>query len=169
MIRYLVAYYSWTGNTAKVAKAVAERLSADVEEIVETRRRAGPFARFLCAVDAILRRKPPIAPAVRQTDDYDVVVLGCPVWARDMAAPMRSYLAREKGRIGKAAFFCTQAGIGGESVLERVAEASGAAPLAILVTTERLLETSDWRSRVDAFVRQIENAAAVNHHGADVA
>jgi hypothetical protein len=69
---------------------------------------AGSFARFLHALDAIIRRKPPIVQARHEVRDYDVIILGSPVWAADMATPMRSFLAREKGRISQAAFFCTQ-------------------------------------------------------------
>jgi hypothetical protein len=37
MTRYLVVYCSWTGNTKSIAKVVAGRLGADVEEVIEQR------------------------------------------------------------------------------------------------------------------------------------
>lgn len=152
MTRYLVVYYSWTGNTKKVAKAVAGRLGADLEAIVEQHPHSGVFARFWCAFDSIFRRRPPILPAGHDVGDYDVVILGSPVWAADMAAPMRTFLAREKGRIAKAAFFCTYGGAGGSIALQRMAEASGALPLTILLLTQEELERTDWRADVESFV-----------------
>ena len=48
MSRCLIAYYSLTGTTAKIAMAIASRLSTDLEPIQERqaparRRRAFPF------------------------------------------------------------------------------------------------------------------------------
>jgi len=129
-----------------------------VEAIVEQRPRTGSFARFWCALDSIFRRQPPIAPASHDIGEYDVVILGSPVWAADMAAPMRTFLAREKGRIAKAAFFCTYAGAGGGIALERMADASGAEPLSILLLTQEDLERTSWRADVESFVKGISAA-----------
>jgi flavodoxin len=159
MPRFLVVYYSLTGNTEKVAKTLSDRLGGDLEKIVELRPRTGQFARFWYAFDSIFRRQPPIGPPKHDVGDYDVIVLGSPVWAADMSAPMRSFLAREKGRIGQAAFFCTEIGAGGEIALERMAEGSAADPLAILLLTEKDLKGISWRSSVEDFARDIEEAA----------
>jgi flavodoxin len=167
MTRYLVVYYSWTGNTKRVAKAVADCLGADLEEIVEERPFTGPFARFLHALDSIVRRKPPIAPSKHDVGDYDVVIFGSPVWAAEMAAPMRSFLAREKGRVARAAFFCTQSGLGGETALAGMADATGAEPLSILLLNERQLEAFGWRSIVDKFAQSIENAVSMPQHSGE--
>jgi flavodoxin len=167
MTRCLVVYYSLSGNTRKVAKAVADRMGAELEAIVELRPRTGPFVRFWCAFDSIFRRMPPIAPAKRDVRDYDIVILGSPVWAGDMAAPMRTFLAREKGRIAKAAFFCTYWGAGGETALERMGEASGAEPLSIMLLAEEELERPDWRSGVERFIQQIGSAMSASDRPAE--
>jgi flavodoxin len=164
MTRHLVAYYSWTGNTKRVAKAVADRLGAEIEEIVELRPYQGPFGRFLNAVNSIIRRKPPIAQVRHEIGRYDVVVLGSPVWAADMAAPMRSFLVREKGKITRAAFFCTQGGLGGKTALENMARLSGAEPLSILLLDDEQLRGSGWKASVDSFVQSIGTAASLRQH-----
>jgi flavodoxin len=162
MIRYLVAFYSRTGNTKRVAKAIADRLGAEIEEITELRPYEGPFGRLLNAVNSILRRKPPISQAKHEIERYDVVIVGSPVWAADMAAPMRSFLAREAGKIARAAFFCTQGGMGGETALESMARLSNAEPLSILLMDDEQLKGSGWKTNVDDFVQSIE--AAVSLH-----
>lgn len=44
MSKTLVAYYSWSGNTEKIAQAIAEALCEGLEEVRETRARRGALA-----------------------------------------------------------------------------------------------------------------------------
>lgn len=124
MTRTLVAYYSWSGNTAKVAKAIAEALGADLEEIRETRSRRGVFGYIGAAMEAAREHPAPIQPAIRNPGGYDLVVLGCPVWAQKMASPMRAYLLRERAHFKRIGLFCTLGGAGGEAALAGMAPAA---------------------------------------------
>ena len=53
--RVLVVYYSRSGVTARVAKALATRLDADVEEVVDRSDRSGPFG-FVRSIIAQMTR-----------------------------------------------------------------------------------------------------------------
>lgn len=85
----LVLYYSNTGNTRKVAKALAEQLGADLAEVTCRAYRAwyGPLA---MAWDIFTRHRPRVSVAVRKDAHYDLVVLGSPVWAAHAAPPVLS-------------------------------------------------------------------------------
>jgi len=155
MTRLLVVYYSWTGSTAKVAEAIAGELSADVEEIREVRRRAGPFAFIRAALQSMRETPAAIMPSVRDVADYDVVILGCPVWAQNMASPMRSYILREGSKFRQVAFFCTLGGAGGDAALAKMAALTGRPPVARLLVTAAPLKSGGWRDLVKAFARQI--------------
>lgn len=158
MKRCLVVYFSWTGNTARVAKAIASRLSADIEEVVEVRPRTGSFAYLRSAMDAVFNRTPPLQSGIHDISEYDLVVIGCPVWAQKMAAPMRTWLTRHAGRIPHAAFFCTEGGAGGEKVLAQMSDFCGASTSAALVVTEAQLKSGAWRESADKFVDEARQA-----------
>ena len=86
MSRSLVVFYSWTGNTGKVARALAETLSAELEEIREVKPRGGLFAFLRSGMEASRKRPAPIVRCSRNLADYDLVILGSPVWAASMAS-----------------------------------------------------------------------------------
>jgi len=156
MARFLVAYYSWSGNTAKVAKAVAGQLSADLEQIRDTKRRSGFFAYIRSAMEASQKKTVAIEPAAKDVAAYDVVILGCPVWAGDMASPMRAYIARERPKLRQIAVFCTMGGSGGDAALASMASLCGLAPGARLVVPDGALKSGAWADQATAFSRQIQ-------------
>jgi len=87
----LVLYYSNTGNTQKVAKALAEQLGADLAEITCQAYLAwyGPLA---MAWDIFTRHLPGVSVVALKGARYDLVVVGGPVWAAHAAPPVLSAL-----------------------------------------------------------------------------
>lgn len=156
MKRCLVVYYSWTGATAKVAKAVAAALTADVEEIKEARPRRGLFAFLRSGMEASRKMIPAIQPSARDASGYDVVVLGFPVWAHDIASPMRAYLEREKSKLGTIAAFCTLGGSGADAAFQSIAAVCGRTPISMLSLTSGELAADRWRDRVCAFADAVK-------------
>jgi len=108
----LVVFFSRTGKVRRVAEAIADELGADVEEIVDTRDRRGPFGLLSAARDAVLRRAARIEEPAHDPADYDLVVIGTPVWAWSVSAPVRAYLQRERERLPEVAFFAVARGQG---------------------------------------------------------
>jgi flavodoxin len=156
MTRYLVAYYSWTGNTEKVANLIAETLAADIERIRDVEPRGGPFAFPSAVVASLLKSSPPISQPTKNVADYDVVILGCPVWASNMATPMRTYIMRENPGIKQVALFCTLGGRGGKAALARMAALCGRAPLADLIVNGIATYSGNWRGLTESFARQVQ-------------
>jgi len=156
MPRYLVASYSWTGNTAKVAKLIAETLSADFEDIREVEPRGGLFGFPTAIIASLLKRSPSIVKSTKNVADYDVVILGCPVWASNMAAPMRSYIMRENRGIKQVAMFCTLGGSGGKATLENMAALCGHPSLANLMVDRTVIASGAWRGLTESFAREIQ-------------
>jgi flavodoxin len=130
-MRILVAYYSRTGTTEKVAHALATALGADIEAIVDHTRRRGIIGYLRSGYEATLGRLVLIAPATRDPWSYDLVVVGTPIWNQCLSSPVRSYLERHE--FHKVAFFCTCGGRGSERVFAQMAEAAGHPPVATLV------------------------------------
>ena len=85
MSKKLVAYFSASGVTAKLAKKLAEAIDADLFEIkpVEPYSEAdqnwkNPLAR--CNKEKIGKKDVPVSGIVENMDEYDTVSLGFPIW-----------------------------------------------------------------------------------------
>jgi flavodoxin len=154
-MKTLVAYYSLTGNTEKVAKAIAEALSADLEPIRDANLRVGGGGNIRSGFEAFLKFTPPILPGAKSVADYGLVIVGCPVWGQNMASPMRAYLKRERGKIRRLAVFCTQEGSGGERVLRQMAALVGVEPISNLVASAQDIRSGQCRTVAKRFAEQV--------------
>lgn len=127
--RILVAYFSATGNTEAVAQIIADQLEADLLEIVP----AQPYTEAdLNYTDDACRAnreqndpntRPEIATTLDNIENYDVVLLGFPIWwgqePRILDTFVESYDLSNK----TVAAFCTSgsSGIGtAESNLQKL-------------------------------------------------
>ena len=142
--KILVVFYSRTGMVRRVADVIAEELSADLEEIIDTRNRRGPFGLLSAARAAVLRRGALIVAPRHDPADYDLVVIGTPVWAWSVSAPARAYLALQRGRLPEVAFFAVARRLGAGRTLKQMARLSGKEPLGSLAMA-RLLGLSRGR------------------------
>jgi flavodoxin len=138
-MRTLVLYYSRTGHTRDVARDVAAALGADLEAIVDPTRRSGLLGWLRCGYEAGRRRAAPIWPLVHEIDDYDLVVVGTPIWNGTVSSPARAALARLRGRLPAVAFFSTMSGDDAGRLFRDMESACGAAPTATLAVSERSL------------------------------
>ena len=164
--RVLVVFHSRSGTTRRIARAIADSLEADVEEIIDLKARAGLFGYLGAGHDAIRRRCTPIGDLARDPAEYDLVIVGSPVWAGRMSSPVRSYLDRNRGKFKSAGFFCTCGGINNDAALfADMAEIAGCAPRAVLVVTDaeeaKGVEWEKVREFEDAVAGQTADKAAV--------
>lgn len=79
-MRSLVVYYSRTGNTRFVAENIADFLDADVEEVIDKSDRSGPIGWIKSGFHATLEVDTEIEKLEYSPSNYDLVVLGSPVW-----------------------------------------------------------------------------------------
>lgn len=154
-MRILVAYYSWTGHTKQIAEAIAKACDADLEEIQDVEDRAGFFGYLRSAYHALTKRIGRIRIAAKDPADYDLVVLGTPVWAWNLSPPMRAYVSEQAAKFGEVGFFCTEGGAGGDGVFKQMAELSGKQPVATLIVTEAELKSSNYGDKLQEFGRAL--------------
>ena len=90
----LVLYYSQTGNTKAVADEIAQKLDADIEEIVAVNPYDGDFQATIdrCKQEREQGILPDIQPIEADLADYDVIFLGYPVWFGTYAPPVITFL-----------------------------------------------------------------------------
>jgi len=151
----LVVYYSRTGNTRSVAEALAEALGAEVEEIVDKKERGGVVGFVGGGVDSMRKKEADIEEPQKNPADYELVLVGTPVWAWNMTPAVRAYLTRVRDRLPRVAFFLTTGGTGIEGTFEAMAALCGKEPAATLAFKERELKKDEWRERVREFVEKL--------------
>jgi flavodoxin len=110
----LVCYYSRSGTTAAVAREIARVLDADIEEIHDNDSRSGPIGYLRSGRHALSKKLADIRPLSHSCSDYDLVVIGTPVWASRMASPVRAMVRANSNQVRAAAIFCTMGSSGAE-------------------------------------------------------
>lgn len=153
----LIAYYSMSGHTRKLANEIRNATGAVLEEIGEPRPRHGFTGVVRALLDAVARRTPPILAASNNPADYDMLVIGGPVWAGRMAAPVRTYAQRYGSLAPHVAFFCTEGGRGADTAfadLEKLCKKPPDATLVVdaahLPIVEHVVPLSSFTSRISS-------------------
>jgi NAD(P)H-dependent FMN reductase len=129
----LIVYYSRSGVTARVAKALTAQLDADVEEIVERSDRSGALGFVRSIIDVLSERPAKISAVKHDPSSYELVVIATPVWAHRVAAPVHTWVTAYRASLHRIAFLCTLGGSGAESALGQMTRICGR-PLAAQCT-----------------------------------
>ena len=161
MANTLIVYFSRSGHTQRIAAEIASQTGADLERITEQRSRKGLLGYLRSAREAYKKQVVPIDPTDNDPADYDLVILGTPVWAGHVSSPVRAYVAAHKQKLGRIALFCTQGGSGGPKVLRELAELIGAVPAATLVINEKALKSGAYADEMAKFVKSISPSSVL--------
>ena len=115
MSKKLVAYFSASGVTAKLAKKLAEAIDADLFEIkpVEPYSEAdqnwkNPLAR--CNKEKIGKKDVPVSGIVENMDEYDTVYLGFPIWYWAAPNVVNTFIKQYDFSHKKVVLFATSGG-----------------------------------------------------------
>ncbi len=95
-----------------VAERIVQCLKADLLELQEQRSRAGVWGFIKGCIDALRQSSTELLVVDKDLANYDVVIIGSPVWAGTLCPAVRTFLQQEATKIPRAAFFCTHGGGG---------------------------------------------------------
>jgi len=154
MTKTLIVYHSRTGYTRRIARQLADRLGADLDEIRIVQPMDGVLGYAACAIEAMAGLAPALRPMRHRPANYDLVIVGTPVWFWSLSSPVRSWLESFGSRGKRFAFFCTMGGAGASRAFEAMTELTGREPLATLALTDREVDAAS-RAKFDAFVREL--------------
>ena len=127
-----IVYYSMHGNIRYVAQKVADATGADLIELVPVK--AYPdkgMSQFIWGGSAVtFKRKPDLEPYNFKADEYDMVIIGTPVWAGKFTPPLRTFFEDNDLSGKKIAVIATSAGGNSDKCIESVRVAAKADSLA---------------------------------------
>ena len=155
MSNTLVVYYSLTGHTRQIAEAIAAAHDADLEVIEDTFNRGTGLGHPRSAIEGLLGLRSSITPPKHDLSEYDLVVVGTPIWSARQSSPVRGYLSQQRASLERVAFFCTQGGIGGKWALQDMAKVSGQWPIARMIISDRQLNTPVAEEKIALFMSEI--------------
>ncbi len=148
-MKSLVIYYSRTGITKKLAQAIAQKTSADIEQLISKVNYDGKIGYARAGKHAISQKIIDLEEIEFNPADYDVVYVGAPVWAGKCATPLISYLKQNEGKFKNIKFFMTAGSSGFESSLKQM-EKFSKKPLKTLTLTTKQVKKDDFN--IDSFI-----------------
>ncbi len=112
--KVLVAYYSWSGTTKRLAQQINSQVPGST--IFEIKVPDNTFSNDMNKTSDISKRQlanndlPEVVEQVEKLNDYDLVLVGGPVWSGAISTPVMSFLNDIQGFSGQVAPVYTDAG-----------------------------------------------------------
>lgn len=164
----LVAYYSYTNNVERIVNELKTQIDCDVVEIEPADKgldyAADNYAIGSAQIAAIRNNPndessyPAIAPVKVNMDEYETVIIACPLWWSQMAAPFQTFLFHYGPQMtGKNIGVIVSSASSGISGV--VADAKRLVPAGVFVEPYlwiRSSQTSDAKSLISRWLKDID-------------
>ncbi|MCL2045355.1 MAG: hypothetical protein FWG88_03105 [Oscillospiraceae bacterium] len=121
----LVVYYSKTGNTEKVAKAIIEKKNCDFD--------------ILEYDDKTKKMSSKLDPAL-----YEHIILLSPIWAFSLAEPMKQYILKHNAAIKQYDLVVTCGGIGLRGCIKNCLSSIGFPPRNAMKFRSKQVKSGDF-------------------------
>ena len=154
-MKALVVYYTRNGSTKKVAESVAKALACDIEEIVAEKSYKGLLGWLRAGRGAMKKTTIGINAPRHDPAQYDLVVIGSPIWAGVMSIPTRSYIEKHKAKFKAVAIFVNLGGDNSAPGLKEMGEACGKKPIAAMAVSTDETKKGQFSGKVTKFVEEI--------------
>jgi flavodoxin len=109
-LKSLVVYYTRDGNTRFVAETIAAEIGADIEEVIDLKKRSGVLGYLRGGRDARQGKETEISPTTKSLTGYELIVVGSPIWAGRPTPAIITYLKKNDLSDKKVAVFFSQGG-----------------------------------------------------------
>ena len=151
-MKILVAYYSRTNITKKLAEEISNKINADIEEIISTVNYNGKIGYARAGKDGLSAKIIKLEDLQYDPSNYDLVYLWVPVWAGKDANPMISYIEQNKWKFNDVKFFATAASSGFEKTFAQMEKYIGKSPLKTLALTTKEVKKEEHDEKLNSFL-----------------
>lgn len=110
MSNILCLYFSRTGATEQLMEDIAREVDGELVKLEDGVDRSGLIGWLRSGFQAVARTVPPVKKPETKLllSQYDLVVVGTPVWAGRCSAPVRSFLKEYGEQLKKVAYVLTR-------------------------------------------------------------
>ena len=155
-----VVYYSMHGNVRYVSEKVAKELGADLIELIPVKAYPDKGAmQFIWGGSAVtFKKKPELEPYTFNASDYDLVIIGTPVWASNFTPPHRTFFENNDLTGKKIAAIVTSAGGNSVKCIEAIKEAAKTGKLAasLSLIDPKDKSTEETEKQIAAFIEAVK-------------
>ena len=162
MTKILIVYYSLTGNTQFIAEALRDSIEADILELKPIKElNPDSGTRFMWGgFQSTMKKKPKLMEFDINPLDYDLIILGTPVWAWNISPPMRSFLSKFDLTSKKVALWMSHAGDGIKAMKRFKEVLQDANVIETITFQEPLKKDSDInKEKAIAWIKEVANKA----------
>lgn len=158
--RFAIVFYSLEGNTRLAATELAKRIDADLFEIrtVKPYPAKGPLKILVGGKDATFDRRPEIERIDADFDVYDLIVIGTPVWADKVSAPINSLLENRSLHGFGIALLVTSASGETDKCADDLAKKAGlrVKPRTLSLKNPLKMDADELAAQIDAFAAELK-------------
>ncbi|MDR3210980.1 MAG: NAD(P)H-dependent oxidoreductase [Planctomycetota bacterium] len=112
--RVLIVFFSLTGSTQRLARILRLYSEGNLAAIVPSEPYDLESVRSIAKTEITTNYRPPLASPIPTVDDYDLVIIGAPVWFGDIPPPLAAVLDKCDFLGKPVAVFCTFNGSAGD-------------------------------------------------------
>ena len=157
-MKCLLAFYSRTGTTKKIAELISTEMNCEYEEILDTKKRKGRIIGFVKCGFAATREKLTIINKIQKDPKlYDTVILGTPIWNKRMTPAIRTYITENKERFKSVGFFCTMGGKGAPETFESMTKLCEKTPVSTLAIAKKDIKNELHPDKIKNFSQQFKS------------
>jgi len=153
-MKCLIVYYSRSGHTQKIATELSAELRADLRRI-NAKGYKGWRGYFKAARHALKQMTVEIDLPDPRVSNYDMTIIGSPVWAGRVAPPVTTFVRDNRQQLGKVAFFCTEGSSGGDKLFAQLEDMTGKTPVATLEITKKDINGGLSNQKITEFLHTI--------------
>lgn len=155
-MKTLIVYYSRSGNTRGATNLISDPLDCDVEELIDTKSRSGPLGFIRAGRDATGRKLTTLEAIKNDPSEYDLVVIGTPLWGGNMTPAVRTYITENSDKFKKVAFFSTAGSSDSTKLFNEMEEIINQTPIATLSIIGAEVKSGEYKTKIEKFVNEIK-------------
>ncbi|MEI6835697.1 MAG: flavodoxin [Candidatus Falkowbacteria bacterium] len=123
-MKSIIIYYSLDGNVKLLSETMAQEIGADILPLQLKRAiKTGTFMKYFWGGrQVIMKSTPELEALTLNPNDYDLIIIGTPVWASNYTPAIRSFLLNNQLSHKKIALFCSHESVPGKTLINLQAE-----------------------------------------------
>ncbi len=154
-MKTLIVYFTRTNTTRLIAEELGKALAVPVEEIIDKQNWSGLLGYLKAGRAAMQNGKSEIEDFKSNIADYEMLIIGSPVWAGNMPPAIRAFIEKYKNDIKRLAVFTTQGGERRQRIFSEISALSGKDLAAELLLTTKQIRLASYQENLHKFIEKI--------------